>query len=246
MPCPLLLIGQRYNESEQLSKRYLKFNLQQLLKAAVTAVSSKGASYCIEVVKCREGLNNKAYLLKMDNGVEVFAKLPSPIAGPAYYTTASEVATRTFLREALDIPSPRIIAWCADRNNPVEAEYILEERAPGVPLGNLWYQWPMKFKLQMESQIVEMEQKLASTKFMKLGCIYFKGDIPDHLSNDPLSTVESHLQPSVLEQFTLGPLVSSGHWRDWRSVMNLHRGPCKTIVYTSYFVILTIYRQRAA
>lgn len=33
----------------------------------------------------------------MDNGLEVFAKLPNPIAGPAYYTTASEVATREFV-----------------------------------------------------------------------------------------------------------------------------------------------------
>jgi hypothetical protein len=49
------------------------------------------------VLKCREGLNNKAYLLTMDNGSEVFAKLPNPIAGPAYYTTASEVATREFV-----------------------------------------------------------------------------------------------------------------------------------------------------
>jgi hypothetical protein len=33
----------------------------------------------------------------MDNGSEVFAKLPNPIAGPAFYTTASEVATREFV-----------------------------------------------------------------------------------------------------------------------------------------------------
>lgn len=33
----------------------------------------------------------------MDNGAEVFAKLPNHSAGPAYYTTASEVATRTFV-----------------------------------------------------------------------------------------------------------------------------------------------------
>lgn len=89
--------------------------MQQLLKAAVTAVSSEDARYCMSlryllsitlcltltlgtrVLKCREGLNNKAYLLTMDDGSEIFAKLPNPIAGPAYYTTASEVATREFV-----------------------------------------------------------------------------------------------------------------------------------------------------
>ncbi|RFU30085.1 hypothetical protein B7463_g6233, partial [Scytalidium lignicola] len=206
-----------YNESEQLSKRYLKFDLQQLLKAAVTAVSNEGT----RVLKCREGLNNKAYLLTMNNGSEVFAKLPNPIAGPTYYTTASEVATRAFLRDALNIPTPRILAWCADQNNPVGAEYILEEKAPGVPLGSLWYQWPMKFKLQMIQQIVEIEQQLTSTKFMKSGCIYFKGDIP-------ISTAlvtKPPLRSSLLERFTLGPLVSSGLWRGHRAGMDMHRGP---------------------
>ena len=33
----------------------------------------------------------------MDNGSEIFAKLPNPIAGPAFNTTASEVATREFV-----------------------------------------------------------------------------------------------------------------------------------------------------
>jgi hypothetical protein len=54
-----------------------------------------------EVLKCKEGLNNKAYLLTMDNGSEVFAKLPNPCAGPAFYTTASEVATREFVSTSL-------------------------------------------------------------------------------------------------------------------------------------------------
>lgn len=46
--CALTLTWHRYNESVQLSERYLKFDLQQLLKAAVTAVSSEseGARYC--------------------------------------------------------------------------------------------------------------------------------------------------------------------------------------------------------
>lgn len=38
--------------------------------------------------------------MTMDNGVEVVAKLPNPNAGPPFYTTASEVATRQFVRGA--------------------------------------------------------------------------------------------------------------------------------------------------
>jgi hypothetical protein len=50
-----------------------------------------------EVLKCEEAMNNRAYLLTMDNGSVVLAKLPNSSAGPAFYTTASEVATRAFV-----------------------------------------------------------------------------------------------------------------------------------------------------
>jgi hypothetical protein len=45
----------------------------------------------------------------MDNGSELFAKLPNPIAGPAFYTTASEVATRQFVSSLTtqeSVPNP--------------------------------------------------------------------------------------------------------------------------------------------
>lgn len=51
-----------------------------------------------QVLKCQEGLYNKAFILAMDDGSEILAKLPCPAAGPKYYTTASEVATRDFVR----------------------------------------------------------------------------------------------------------------------------------------------------
>jgi hypothetical protein len=41
----------------------------------------------------RRGLHNKVFVLTMDNRREVVVKVPNPNAGPAFYTTASEVAT---------------------------------------------------------------------------------------------------------------------------------------------------------
>ncbi|KAH7333471.1 hypothetical protein BKA65DRAFT_553821 [Rhexocercosporidium sp. MPI-PUGE-AT-0058] len=185
----------------------------------------------------------------MDNDVEIFAKLPNPCAGPLFYTTASEVATRTFVRDVLNIPAPRIIAWSADRNNPVGAEYILEEKAPGKPLGSrgpnkpitdwltdqpadllgpllgrLWQDWdiwPMKDRITMIEQIVEIQRKLASTKFVKSGCIYFREDVP----NGTALVTNPPLRPPILERFTLGPLVEKELWRDEKASMDMNRGP---------------------
>lgn len=50
------------------------------------------------VMKCPEGLYNKAFLLTFSNGSEVVAKLPNPNAGPRTLTTASEVATMEYVR----------------------------------------------------------------------------------------------------------------------------------------------------
>ncbi|KAG9236357.1 hypothetical protein BJ875DRAFT_533605 [Amylocarpus encephaloides] len=218
-----------HNESVQLSERYLKFDLQQLLKAAVIAVSSEGARYCTRVLKCREGLNNKAYLLTMDNGSEVFAKLPNPIAGSAYYTTASEVATREFLRDVLNIPTP---------------QYILEEKAPGKPLGSLWYQWPMKFKLEMISQIVEIERQLTSTKFVKSGCIYFRDDIPEDMSSDNAIITSVPLHSSVLER-----VMATNEMRfiktHARICMNYHRSSTEPELPEEVLDLLNRYLQLA-
>lgn len=51
----------------------------------------------MKLVKFIEGQYNKAFVLSMNTGEELIAKLPNPNAGPAYFTTASEVATRHFV-----------------------------------------------------------------------------------------------------------------------------------------------------
>lgn len=45
------------------------------------------------MTKLGEGNYNKVFVLAMDNGLAIIARIPNPNAGPAGYTTASEVAT---------------------------------------------------------------------------------------------------------------------------------------------------------
>lgn len=96
--------------------RHRKFDLQGLIDVAVKAVGMSGINCMlppppprgglyrtnfkiigVKVLKCVEGQFNKAFLLTMSNGFEIIARLPNPNAGPAFYTTASEVATRHFV-----------------------------------------------------------------------------------------------------------------------------------------------------
>lgn len=44
----------------------------------------------------------------MDNGSEVFAKLPNPIAGPIHFSVASKVATRELVRYSVSFSRYRV------------------------------------------------------------------------------------------------------------------------------------------
>lgn len=77
------------NEQRQTARR-LDFNSSALLDVAVSC--SHGAR---EVVACekREGGFNRAFIVELDNGIKVVAKVPMQFACPAALTTMSEVAT---------------------------------------------------------------------------------------------------------------------------------------------------------
>lgn len=125
-----------FNEQQQLALRHVEFSVSALKEAAANAV---GAS-CCDLRKLSEGLFNRAFLLTMNNGTEIVARIPTSISGPAYYTTASEVATIDFMR-SLGVPVPNILGWSARaESTPVGAEYILMEKAPGLRLDSLWEQ----------------------------------------------------------------------------------------------------------
>lgn len=83
-----------YDEPEQLSRRYVQFNMNKLAEIVATAID---ATRCEKVEKCPDGLCNKAYIFTMDDGKEVVGKVPNPNAGTSHYTTASEVATMDFV-----------------------------------------------------------------------------------------------------------------------------------------------------
>ncbi|KAL2815183.1 phosphotransferase enzyme family protein [Aspergillus granulosus] len=212
-----------FNEQTELSKRHVWFNLWRLIDVAVNCCD--GARYCTRVLKCPEGLRNKAFILTMDNGAEVFAKIPNPNAGPSQYTTASEVATLELLRDVFKIPVPRVLAWSsASTNSPVEAEYIITEKAQGVRLGSVWDQWSREAKLKLITQVIDMENKLTAIRFPKHGSIYFKEDL--HSLTGEVEAIEvDSVAPGCLSRFSIGPLTSSELWKNGRSEIDLDRGP---------------------
>ena len=83
-----------YDEAEQMAQRHVRFDMNELARVAADTV---GATECVDIEKCPDGMYNKAFLFTMDNGKQVIGKVPNPNAGLPHFTTASEVATMDFV-----------------------------------------------------------------------------------------------------------------------------------------------------
>lgn len=87
-----------WDEEDRLRERYTKFNVEELKRVAAESI---GAKTCASMVKLAEGGYNKVFRLVMDNGSVAIARIPCPNSGPAFKTTASEVATMDFVSRIL-------------------------------------------------------------------------------------------------------------------------------------------------
>lgn len=184
----------------------------------------------------------------MNDGDEVIARLPNPIAGPSYFTVASEVATRKFISSAMgSIPMPRIWDWDFRHKNDVGAEWILEDKAVGLPLDQLWSNMDKKAQLHIVTQVVEIEKKLGAIKFPHHGSLYLRrwlaGDsIPSSslkslysLNNISMASTErdNSMNYSFMN-YLMGPSVDRRLYHR-RNLMKEHHGPCMCISPGSIF-----------
>lgn len=68
-----------HDETQQMSRRYRQFNVEALKKVSAQACD---AQTVVGIEKIAEGSYNKIFNIKVDNGKEVIARIPTPLAGP--------------------------------------------------------------------------------------------------------------------------------------------------------------------
>jgi Predicted aminoglycoside phosphotransferase len=154
------------------------------------------------------------FLLRAKNGREVIARIPTPIAGPPHYTTASEVATMNFLRTVLKLPVPEILAYSTSSDNPIGAEYILMERVKGESLSSRWLSLTTDEMKDIMTQIADMEKKIFDFHFPAYGSLYHKKDL------------DRETQIPIVDDFCIGPVSTRQFWYGERSKTEIDRGPC--------------------
>jgi hypothetical protein len=198
----------------------VRFNVAELTQAAV---ASTGHGPCTSITKLAEGGSSKVFLITMEDGFEVIAKVPTPIAGPRHYLTASEVATMDFLRSEVGLPIPRVYGWnssAAVEENPVGAEYVIMEKVQGVELSRCWRGLTKKARLGVIKQICKYENKLFTTPFEQIGGLYYPGSLSPEERG---CTIKD-------SRWCFGPSPSSTFWHGERQQLQLDRGPCTTLL----------------
>ena len=210
-----------FNEAEQLAERYRRFNVPALKNIAAEALSART---CTSMVKLNEGSFNKVYLLKFDNGAEAIARIPHPNAGPALYTTASEVATMDYLHKTLKLPVPKILRYSCDSNNPVQSEFIVMEYIKGVNLTARWNKLSVPEKTGVVESLANLISRLFRVTFSSYGSLYFKHDIPSSIRTCRLYKERS---PNDSE-YCIGPTTEKSFWEPQRA--DSDKGPCMLLI----------------
>lgn len=110
------------------------------------------------------------------------------------------------------------------------------EKQAGVVLTNVWDTIKGKQKVQILDQVVDIERRLAATKFSKFGSLYYKDDLPGHLDTSPLY-VDSTGNEVRSKTFGIGPTNHRSFFDFGRSELDIERGPCK-FISDSYNIII--------
>ncbi|KAH9868326.1 hypothetical protein J1614_007398 [Plenodomus biglobosus] len=185
------------NEAHACNRRYVRFNVDTL---CTVAASAGGPHSPIRAIEKLEGGFSKALLMQKEDGSEVIAKIPFPIAGPPKSTTASEVAILQYLQTQTKIPVPKVFAWSSNPFNPVGAEYIIMEKASGEQLFRAWGTMSDSDRFELVQRITKLEGELASIRFPASGSLYLC---------DFLAEGETHIKLSCdvdpPGQFCIGP-----------------------------------------
>ena len=122
------------------------------------------------------------------------------------------------------VPTPKLLAWNANANNPVGAEYIIMEKAPGVQLFTVWDDVSAADRINLIKSLTQLERQLATIDFPAYGSLYHRQSI-----SKPFERFD--LDPSVdpAGDYCVGASCNPA-WTDGSTAADLNSmldmGPC--------------------
>ena len=101
------------------------------------------------------------------------------------------------------------------------------EKAPGIPLSEVWESLHSRKKFEIIQQLVQFEASFAA-EFPAYGSLYYSHDLPTKTPAIQLPAVKASQK-----RFSIGPTNNRKCFDDGRDRLHLDRGPCKR-----YFIFL--------
>ncbi|KAK3349526.1 kinase-like domain-containing protein [Lasiosphaeria hispida] len=209
------------NHAAETAARQLRFDFDGLCRRAVAC--RPGASKVVRWEKY-EGSYNRAFVLHLDDGSTLVARVPFSAAGPPRLVTNSEVATMAYLRKMTSIPIPEVLDWSDDPLNPLKTEYIIMQHVEGVQLRDRWDAMSPQEHLLCVKSLALLVKEMHLLQFPAYGSIYF----------DSASVDARHRIP-LLDGFFIGPSLAHRYWAEcapgegrWYKRRQPNRGPWTT------------------
>ncbi|EPE30732.1 Protein kinase-like (PK-like) [Glarea lozoyensis ATCC 20868] len=110
------------------------------------------------------------------------------------HETSDQVAILSFFsRKFKDVPVPSVYAYDSTTNNAIESQYVLQERLPGKPLYNVFYELPIEEKLQITTLIAELISKFDATDLPNPGRIVGDRSLPQTLHTPPPTNTDINI-----------------------------------------------------
>lgn len=187
----------------------------------------------VEVSLLAGGAFNKVYTIQAgDDNLVLRVTLPVD----PQCKTLSEVATVDWIQSNTILPLPRIIAYNANRENPIDFEWMLMTKIPGRPLTDAWrnIQYPAKERLVQELAVYS--SSIFKQQLRGIGNIYPDSD-PHSVYNlhPPVQRIVSMLfffGDHIHLDIVRGPFRTSQEWMLAQLALYEHDAVTKITKYT--------------
>lgn len=127
------------------------------------------------------------------------------------------------MRNVLATPAPKVLAWNSRvESSAVGAEYIIMEKAEGIPLRHAWNSLALSEKLKVLVQIFDLMKVWLARPFPGYGSLYYAADVPG--TSLPVDA------PALDRQFAIGPATGRDWYDSGRQNLKCDRGPCTSYV----------------
>ena len=124
---------------------------------------------------------------------------------------------------------PHVHSWNShSQSHPVGAEFIIMDKARGVPLSQVWATMKLPQKLQVLLAMTHLQKQWLGVSFSHYGSLYYAKDLQQPGDAPPSGGGHFIKDGKMVEdsEFAIGP-ATGWDWMDaGRSTLDIARGPC--------------------